>query len=90
MGIIYFYIITPPQEVHLHLVQSPTCLLVHPYHLSHITCHSSLILVRAACVRCHETKCPLLTAFFSPLSLSLSAPVPFLPEGVIVKFCMGF
>ena len=39
-------------------------------------------LVRAACVRCHGTKCVLLTAFF----FSLSAWVTFLPEGVIVGF----
>jgi hypothetical protein len=44
-------------------------------------------------VRCHETKCPLLTGLFSlflslALSLSLSAVVTFLPEGVIVGFCM--
>ena len=41
-----------------------------------------LLLVRAACVRCHGTKCPLLTAFF----LFLSLRVTFLPEGVIVGF----
>ena len=40
------------------------------------------ILVRAACVRCQGTKCPLLTAFF--LFSLLSAPVTFLAEGVIV------
>ena len=33
--------------------------------LSAIMYESMLILVRAACVRCHGTKCPLLTAFFS-------------------------
>ena len=51
-------------------------------------------LVRAACVRCHGTKCPLLTAFFSLLSsLSLSPDVTFLPERVIVgvrNFAWGF
>ena len=44
---------------------------------------NGILLVRAACVRCHETKCPLLTAFFSIL---LSEVVTFLPEGVIVGF----
>ena len=55
----------------------------------------SNILVRAACMRCHGTKCPLLTAFFF-FSFSLSSSsevVTFLPEGVIIwfpNFCMGF
>ena len=40
-------------------------------------------LARAACVRCHETKCPLLMAFFS---LLLTEVVTFLPEGVNVGF----
>ena len=39
----------------------------------------------AACVRCHGTKCPLLTAFFFFFFLS-SPAVTFLPEGVIVRF----
>jgi hypothetical protein len=39
-------------------------------------------LVRAACVRCHRTKCPLLTAFFLLSSLCFT----FLPEGLIVGF----
>ena len=34
----------------------------------------------------HKTKCPLLTAFFSLLSLSLSAWVTFFPEGVVLGF----
>ena len=42
-------------------------------------------LARAACMRCHGTKCPLLTAFF--LSFFFSSPtLTFLPEGVIVGF----
>ena len=36
----------------------------------------------SGCVRCHGTKCPLITAFFS----LLSPDVTFLPEGVIVGF----
>ena len=36
-------------------------------------------------MRCHGTKCPLLTAFLS-LSFFHSEVVPFLPEGVIVGF----
>ena len=44
-------------------------------------------LVWATCVRCHGTKCPLLTGFFFFLYLSLSsASVSFLPEGVIIGF----
>ena len=38
-------------------------------------------LVRAACVRCHGTKCPLLTAF---VPFFLSVCITFLPEGVFV------
>ena len=41
-----------------------------------------LTLVRAACVCCHGTKCPLLTAFF--LSFFLSTCVTFLPGGVLL------
>ena len=47
-------------------------------------------LVRAACVRCHGTRCPLLTALFLFLS---SEVVTFLPEGVSVglpNFAWGF
>ena len=46
------------------------------------------ILVRAAYVRCHGTKCPLLAMLFLffLLSFSLSARVTFLPEGLIVGF----
>ena len=47
-------------------------------------------LVRAACVCCHGTKCPLLIAVFSLFSLFLlsSSPlVTFLPEGIIIGFC---
>jgi hypothetical protein len=43
----------------------------------------------SGCMRCHETKCPLLTEFFS----LLSAIVTFLPEGDIVgfqHFAVGF
>ena len=40
------------------------------------------ILVRAACVRCHGTKCSILMAFVS----LLSARVTFLQEGIIVEF----
>ena len=49
-------------------------------------------LVQAACVRCHETKCPLLTALFLFISSSfflsffLSTSLTFLPEGFIVGF----
>ena len=42
------------------------------------------ILVRAACVHCQGTKCPLLTAFF--LSFFLSPTLTFLQEGFIVGF----
>jgi hypothetical protein len=38
----------------------------------------------AACVRCHGSKCPLLTLLF--LLLLLFGNVTFLPEGVIVEF----
>ena len=47
-------------------------------------------LVRAACVRCHGTKCPLLTALFLFL---FSPTLTFLPEGGyhrVPKFCTGF
>ena len=39
------------------------------------------ILVRAVCVRCHGTKCPLLTAFFLS-SLSLPPGLLFSPKGL--------
>jgi hypothetical protein len=45
--------------------------------------------VRAACMCCHRTKCPLLTVFFLFLyfSIFLSSPtLTFLQEGVIVGF----
>ena len=48
-------------------------------------CLSLCMLVRAACVRCYETKCPLLTAALFLFLLSLRQ-VTFLPEGVIVGF----
>ena len=56
---------------------------------------SELLLVRAACMRCHGTKCPLLKAvFFSSLSLFLfSAWVYFSPRRGyrrVLKFCIGF
>ena len=35
-----------------------------------IFCFINTVLVRAACVRCHGTKCPLLTAFFLSLLFS--------------------
>ena len=38
-----------------------------------------LILARAACVHCHVTKCPLLTAFFLLLLLLSSPCITFLP-----------
>ena len=50
-----------------------------------------LLLVRAACVRCHATKCPLLTAFFS-LSLFFRGCY-FSPRRSyrrVPKFSMGF
>ena len=43
-------------------------------------------LIRAACVPCHGTKCPLLTFFLLLSFFLLSAWVTFLPEGVIVGF----
>ena len=44
-------------------------------------------LVRKACLHCHGTKRPLLTAFFSlSFFLSLSPTLTFLQEGVIVGF----
>ena len=44
--------------------------------------------LRAACVRCHETKCPLLMAFFS---LSLLPGYFSTRRGYrrVMKFCMG-
>ena len=53
------------------------------------SCINILKLFRAACVRCHGTKCPLLTAFV--LSL-LSTRVTFLRRGcpIVLKFCMGY
>ena len=44
-----------------------------------------LILVQAACMCCHGTKCPLLTFFLLLFFLSF-AKFTFLPEGVIVGF----
>jgi hypothetical protein len=42
------------------------------------------ILVRAACVRCHRTKCLLLTAFFLFLSASLNfSPRSGYPENLL-------
>jgi hypothetical protein len=46
------------------------------------TVHSLYTLIRANCVRCHGTKCRLLTVSLS--SFFLSASVTFLPEGTIV------
>jgi hypothetical protein len=51
----------------------------------------NVILVRAACVRCHGAKCPLLTAFF-PL-LNFFCFVYFSPRRGyhrVPKFCIGF
>ena len=45
-----------------------------------------VILVRAACVRCHGTKCPILAAFFLFFFFLLTNSLTFLPEGVIVGF----
>jgi hypothetical protein len=48
-------------------------------------------LAGAACVRCHGTKCPLLTAFF--LFLCSSTCTYFSPRmgyRMVPKFCMGF
>jgi hypothetical protein len=59
-----------------HLVQIGYAILFHY--------RTQYILARAACVRCHGTKCPLLMALF--LFLSSFRRVTFLPEGVIVGF----
>ena len=65
------------------------CLLSQEFHNLNIyfengqeNVPNNQLLVRVACVCCHGTKCPLLTAFFS-----LSLPVvTFLRQGVIVGF----
>ena len=54
--------------------------LTDVHYLPRFLCRQTL--ARAACVRSHETECPLLTAFLS----LLSALVTFIPEGVTVGF----
>ena len=57
---------------------------------SPVTPISFFILARAACARCHITKCPILTAFFFSLSLSRSYFSPRRGYHRVPKFCMGF
>ena len=47
-------------------------------------------LVRSACMRCHGTKCLLLTEFFLLLSLCLTYFSPRRGYHMVLKFCMGF
>ena len=63
----------------------------HSHCLSYQGCHFAINkLVLEACVGCHGTKCPLLTAFSLSLSFSRRYFSPRRSNHGVPKFCMGF